>query len=103
MNPRYAPRDPEGRMNRLVEEVGEVMIEAGALLQVIGKAKRFGMDERHPDGGPTNREAIIAKMDDLRREMGDLEKAGYLVETDLLEGRYGDGARTAVEVLSDRP
>jgi hypothetical protein len=96
MNPRYAPRDPEGRMNRLVEEVGEVMIEAGALLQLIGKAKRFGMDERHPDGGMTNREAIIDKMDHLRREMGDLEKAGYLVETDLLDDLKGQGAREAV-------
>ncbi|KOX53865.1 hypothetical protein ADL19_14935 [Streptomyces purpurogeneiscleroticus] len=96
MNPRYLPRDPEGRMNRLVEEVGEVMIEAGALLQLIGKARRFGMESTHPDGGPTNREAIIAKMDDLRREMGDLEKAGYLVETDLLDDLKGQKAREAV-------
>jgi hypothetical protein len=100
MNPRYAPRDPEGRMNRLVEEVGEVMIEAGALLQLIGKAKRFGLDSAHPDGGPTNRIAIIQAMEGLRREMGDLEKAGYLVETDLLDGFAGEKAR---EALGERP
>jgi hypothetical protein len=100
MNPRYAPRDPEGRMSRLVEEVGEVLIEAGALLQLIGKAKRFGLDSTHPEGVVTNRHAIISKMDDLRREMDDLEKAGYLVETDLLEGLSGQNARDAVR---DRP
>jgi NTP pyrophosphatase (non-canonical NTP hydrolase) len=58
MNEKYLPQDPAGRMARLVEECGEV-------LQALGKAVRFGMQNSHPKGGPNNREALLLELDDL--------------------------------------
>lgn len=39
------------RLALLAEECGEV-------IQAIGKILRHGYESRHPDGGPTNREAL---------------------------------------------
>lgn len=58
-DPRFLPVDEFGRMSRLVEECGEV-------LQAVGKAARFGMAERHPDGGPTNVESLVEELRDLQ-------------------------------------
>lgn len=52
-----SPAEAE-RLALLAEECGEVM-------QAIGKVLRHGYASRHPDGGPTNREA-------LERECGDV-------------------------------
>lgn len=46
------------RLALLAEECGEV-------IQAIGKVLRHGYESRHPNGGPTNREA-------LERECGDV-------------------------------
>lgn len=86
MNPKFAPKNPEDRLARLIEEVGEVMTEGGALLQAIGKAGRFGMESTHPTGGPKNRDLILVAMSKLRMEMKDLEGAILGVETDILDG-----------------
>lgn len=59
MNPKYLPRDPEGRRARLTEECGEV-------LQVLGKIGRFGLYSRHPNGGPTNAYLLMSELEDLR-------------------------------------
>lgn len=96
MNPKFAPKTPEGRIDRLIEEVGEVAIESGKLLQLLGKARRFGMDSQHPDGGLTNRNAILAAFSTLKFEMEDLANAAYLVETDLLDQQSGQKARDAL-------
>lgn len=74
MNPQYLPTTPEGRLARLVEECGEV-------LQVLGKAVRFGIQNRHPKGGPTNREALLLELDDLIH-------AANAVKADLFELGY---------------
>lgn len=84
MNPKYAPTDPQGRRDRLGEEVGEVMIEAGRVLQILGKANRFGLESRPPSGGVTNREMLLTLFGDLRRELHDLSDALSLVENDLV-------------------
>ena len=39
------------RLALLLEEIGEV-------LQIVGKIQRHGYESKHPDGGPTNREAL---------------------------------------------
>jgi NTP pyrophosphatase (non-canonical NTP hydrolase) len=49
------------RLALLAEECGEV-------IQAIGKVLRHGYESRHPDGGPTNREA-------LEKEIGDAHHA----------------------------
>lgn len=85
MNPRYAPTTPEGRLSRLAEEIGEVMIEAGKVLRLIGKAQRFGVESRPPGGGPTNVEALLAAHGPLMFELEDLRQAAELVYDDLHE------------------
>lgn len=85
MNPLYAPKTPSGRLARLAEEIGEVMIEAGSVLQIIGKTQRFGGDARHPGGGPTNAQALLAAFSKLHTELDDLRQAALLVENDLLD------------------
>jgi NTP pyrophosphatase (non-canonical NTP hydrolase) len=49
------------RLALLAEECGEV-------IQAIGKVLRHGYESRHPNGGPTNREA-------LEKEIGDVHHA----------------------------
>lgn len=49
------------RLALLLEELGEAQ-------QAIGKILRHGYESTHPDGGPTNREA-------LEREIGDVKAA----------------------------
>jgi len=46
------------RLAMLAEECGEV-------IHIIGKVLRHGYDSRHPDGGPTNREALSREILDL--------------------------------------
>lgn len=58
--PNLTPAELE-RLALLVEEMGEAH-------QAIGKIMRHGYESRHPDGGPTNREA-------LERELGDVDAA----------------------------
>lgn len=79
--PEYLPKDRNGRLFRLIEECGEV-------LQMCGKAGRFGMSSRHPEGGPRNISALLAELRDLRDAIDALEP-------DLHDelARYGDDAR----------
>ena len=66
MNPRYLPTDLEGKIDRLVEESGEV-------LQVIGKIGRFGLTSAHPKGGPNNASLLLSEMADLRHAISVVE------------------------------
>ncbi|WP_316194405.1 hypothetical protein [Bradyrhizobium sp. SZCCHNRI3052] len=59
MNPKYLPTTPYGRHARLFEEIGEV-------LQADSKWRRFGSFSRHPNGGPTNAEHMLAELHDLK-------------------------------------
>ena len=54
---KLTPAEAE-RLALLAEECGE-------LVQAIGKVLRHGYESKHPDGGPTNREAV-------ERECGDV-------------------------------
>lgn len=85
MDLRYMPTTPHGRRARLSEEIGEVMIEAGKALRIMGKIGRFGLDSQHPDGGPTNREALLGILTPLISELNDLHGAVVQVEEDLRE------------------
>lgn len=50
------------RLALLAEELGEAM-------QAIGKVLRHGYESTHPDGGPTNREALERECGDVRHAM----------------------------------
>ena len=57
---KLTPAEAE-RLALLAEECGE-------LVQAIGKVLRHGYENHHPDGGPTNRQAV-------ERECGDVYHA----------------------------
>lgn len=56
-----SPAEAE-RLALLAEELGEAM-------QAIGKVLRHGYESTHPDGGPTNREALERECGDVRHAM----------------------------------
>ena len=60
--------------DRLVEEIGE-------LLQAIGKARRFGWFQYHPDTPHRN------NMEDVHSEMGDVVEAMEKLEVKMREMR----------------
>jgi len=59
------------RLALLLEELGEAQ-------QAIGKILRHGYESTHPDGGPTNREALERECGDVRHAMIRLCEAGDL-------------------------
>jgi hypothetical protein len=59
MKPEYLPKTKNHRLFHLIEECGEV-------LHFLGKFGRWGADSRHPNGGPTNAEAVLEECYDLR-------------------------------------
>ena len=63
MNPfnLLTPAEAE-RLALLAEEMGEA-------IQSIGKVLRHGYESTHPDGGPTNREALERECGDVRYAM----------------------------------
>jgi NTP pyrophosphatase (non-canonical NTP hydrolase) len=77
MKPEYMPRTIDQKLGYLVEECGEV-------LAAVGKTQRWGLESVNPEPGAsreTNREWIL-------RELGDLERAVYLVRR-ALDGSMG--------------
>jgi len=52
--------------NGLTPQEAEVLAliaeECGEVVQAIGKILRHGLESRHPNGGPTNREALEAEI-----------------------------------------
>lgn len=67
---KLTPAEAE-RLALLAEECGEV-------IQAIGKILRHGYESTHPDGGPTNREALERECGDLRHAVLRLQKEGDL-------------------------
>lgn len=85
MNPKYLPTTPAGRLDRLIEEMGEV-------LQEIGKCRRFGFDtrwdvDRH-QVAPSCAIHIPSNSENLIRELNDVIIAASGVITDLTDARY---------------
>lgn len=59
------------RLDMLAEECAEV-------IQAISKIKRHGWDNRHPDGGPTNREQLFRELRDVAAVRWGMADAGDL-------------------------
>lgn len=57
------------RLALLAEECGEV-------IRAIGKVLRHGYENTHPDGGPTNREALESECGDVYHAMLRMWAAG---------------------------
>lgn len=78
---RLTPAEAE-RLALCAEEMGEA-------IQAIGKILRHGYESTHPDGGPTNRQALEAELGDVRHSMirlcdaGDLSKDMIHMHADL--------------------
>lgn len=66
------------RLALLLEELGEAA-------QAIGKILRHGYESRHPDGGPTNREALERECGDVRHAMIRLCDEGDLSRREIHE------------------
>ena len=67
---KLTPAEAE-RLALLSEELGEAT-------QAIGKILRHGYESTHPDGGPTNREALEREIGDIRCALRLLCDAGDL-------------------------
>lgn len=48
-----------------VELLTMIAEEAAEVVQAVTKTLRHGLESRHPDGGPTNREALSGELADL--------------------------------------
>lgn len=79
------------RLALLLEELGEAQ-------QAIGKILRHGYESRHPDGGPTNREALEREMGDVYHAMVRMWSTGDL-DGNAVTQRADDKARTVGRYL----
>jgi len=83
------------RLALLAEECGEV-------IQAVGKILRHGYESRHPNGGPTNREA-------LERECGDVYHciwmliAAHDIDGNGMSQRADDKAKSVTQYLHHQP
>lgn len=73
-------------MDRLAEEIGELMTELGTTLHAMGKARRFGLDGFHPDVPEvSNRDTLLTALGKVIPEMGDVHSAITALQIELLE------------------
>lgn len=87
---RLTPAEAE-RLALLAEECGEVM-------QAIGKVLRHGFESTHPDGGPTNRDALERECGDVYHAIWRLIGAGD-IDGNGMSQRADDKAKSVVRYL----
>src|SRR5882724_9794134 len=76
MNPRWLPTTLDGKIDRVVEECGEVTEVIGKVLRVIGKTGRFGLTSYPPGiGGANNAALLLSELADLRHAISAVENA----------------------------
>ena len=73
MNPKLLPTTPQGKVDRLGEEAGEVVEVIGRVLRAKGKIDRFGFVSAHPAGGPNNAALLLSEIADLRHAISVVE------------------------------
>lgn len=74
---KLTPAEAE-RLAMLAEECGEV-------IQIVGKILRHGYDNRHPDGGPTNRDLLDVELLDVGTLMNRMCQEGDIEGYDALD------------------
>jgi hypothetical protein len=75
MNPKLLPTTPQGKVDRLGEEAGEVVEVIGRVLRANGKIDRFGFLSAYPGGGPNNAALLLSEMADLRHAISTIENS----------------------------
>lgn len=60
----------------LAERLAILSEECGEIVQIIGKTQRHGIESRHPDGGPTNRQLLEKELGDAYAALLLLTRAG---------------------------
>jgi hypothetical protein len=75
MNPKLLPTTPQGKVDRLGEEAGEVVEVIGRVLRANGKVDRFGFLSAHPAGGPNNAALLLSEIADLRHAISEIENS----------------------------
>lgn len=79
------------RLALLLEELGETQ-------QAIGKILRHGYESRHPNGGPTNREALERELGDVTHAVRRLIDASD-IERSNIDARAGEKAIAVAQYL----
>jgi NTP pyrophosphatase (non-canonical NTP hydrolase) len=87
---KLSPAEAE-RLALLAEECGEVV-------QAIGKVLRHGFGSSHPDGGPTNREALERECGDVHHAIWRLTRAGD-IDGDVVLQRADEKAKSVMRYL----
>jgi hypothetical protein len=75
MNPKLLPTTPQGMVDRLGEEAGEVVEVIGRVLRAKGKVDRFGFLSAHPNGGANNAALLLSEIADLRHAISQVENS----------------------------
>jgi hypothetical protein len=75
MNPKLLPITPQGKVDRLGEEAGEVVEVIGRVLRAKGKIDRFGFTSAHPEGGQNNAALLLSELADLRHAISAVENS----------------------------
>lgn len=75
MNPKLLPTTPQGKVDRLGEEAGEVVEVIGRVLRATGKINRFGLESTHPEGGLNNAALLLSELADLRHAISAVENS----------------------------
>ena len=70
------PNHFNGLSPALAERLAILSEECGEIVQVIGKIQRHGIESRHPDGGPTNRQLLEKELGDAYATLLPLTRAG---------------------------
>lgn len=77
VNDRYLPTTRDGCLARLMEEIGEVMIAGGTILQLLGKIERHGWQsrDRFTEIEYDNQKMFVEMLLPLSRELLDAQHA----------------------------
>ena len=77
MDNRYRPVEVDAILGRAIEEVGEVIQEAGRFLHALGKIERHGFQVEDPYTGLryNNAADALQAIGEIQREIGDLSDA----------------------------
>jgi hypothetical protein len=81
----YPTNTFEEKVGRTIEEIGEVMTEAGKLLHALGKAQRHGWTPSADGVDYDNATDALVAICDLRRELHDLWQMLTEIEPGLAE------------------